>query len=63
MPAPRVAKLPVGTLAKLSRSMREDLGVSNLPHGFFNDLPTDVVLCGVPQRLSQESKKTLRDRR
>ena len=43
MPAPRVAKLPVGTLAKLSRSMREDLGVSNLPHGFINELPADVV--------------------
>ena len=45
MPAPRVRKLPVDTLARLSLSMREDLGVSNLPHGFFNELPADVVQC------------------
>ena len=37
--------IAVRVLAKLSRSMREDLGVSNLPHGFFNELPADVVQC------------------
>ena len=45
MPRERVTELPVGPLARLSRSMREDLGVSNLPHGFFNELPADVVQC------------------